>query len=132
MSYHTDHRYPLALVDKVLDEVPLKKVVAIKNISFNEKIFLGHFPNKPIYPAVYIVEGLCQCAQIMLGAQVAVTAKLEDFKFFQQVVPGDQLKYEVNLEEMIGQFQIAKGKVYVGQTVVAKGKIIGCSQDSKA
>lgn len=132
MIFKTDHRYPLALVDRVLEEVTLSKVTAIKNVSFNEKIFSGHFPDKPIYPAIYIVEGLCQCAQIMLGAKIAVTAKLEDFKFTQQVVPGDQLRYEIILESMIGQFQIAKGKVYVGSTIVAKGKVIGCSLDGGA
>ena len=120
------HRYPLLLLDKVLAVEPGQSVTGIKNVSFNEKVFLGHFPGRPIYPAIYIVEGLCQCAQVMLGAQVAVTAKLEEFKFVKQVVPGDQLRYEVQLLEKIGQFQRASAKALVDGKVVAKGTIVGC------
>ncbi len=121
-----DHRYPLLLVDRIIEEKPGEFVKAYKNISFNEKIFNGHFPNQPIYPAIYIVEGLCQCAQIVLGSQVAVTAKLESFKFTQQVLPGDRLQYEVNQKAMMGDFQIAEAKAIVNSKVVAKGEIIGC------
>lgn len=131
MSYFTDHAYPIRLVDRVIETDPQKSVKAFKNVSFNEKIMIGHFPNKPILPAIYIVEGLSQCAQIMLGAQVAVTAKLESFKFKQQVVPGDQLHYEVTLESKMGQFQIANATARVDGKVVAKGQIIGCSLDEE-
>lgn len=121
------HRYPLLLVDKVLECVEGERVSAVKNISYNEKVFLGHFPGQPIYPAIYIVEGLCQCAQIMLGATVAVTAKLDEFKFLAQVKPGDQLVYDIKLQEMVGNFQIAVAKATVNGKAVAKGKIVGCS-----
>jgi 3-hydroxyacyl-[acyl-carrier-protein] dehydratase len=120
------HRYPLLLVDRVLDVKVGEFVHAIKNVSMNEKVFLGHFPDHPIYPAIYIIEGLCQCAQIMLGAEKAVTAKLEEFKFTQPVYPGDQIVYEVKLVSYMAQFQIAEAKARVNGKVVAKGTIVGC------
>jgi len=120
------HRYPLLLIDRVLDVRPREFVRGLKNVSLNEKVFLGHFPDRPIYPAIYIVEGLCQCAQVMLGASIAVTAKLEDFKFIKPVVPGDQLIFEVELESMLGPFQTAKAKAMIDGKTVVKGTIIGC------
>ncbi|MBI4042406.1 MAG: 3-hydroxyacyl-ACP dehydratase FabZ [Deltaproteobacteria bacterium] len=126
MSFFTDHRYPFILVDRVLEKEPGKRVVAIKNVSFNERIFLGHFPKQPIFPAVYIVESLCQCAQIMLEADVAVTAKLDSFKFTRPVVPGDQLHLEVTLDKRVGDFQIANARASVEGKKVATGVIVGC------
>ncbi|MGE3975126.1 MAG: 3-hydroxyacyl-ACP dehydratase FabZ [Bdellovibrionales bacterium] len=120
------HRYPLLLVDRVLESRTGEYVKATKNVSFNEKVFLGHFPNHPIYPAIYIIEGLCQCAQVMLGAEKAVTAKLESFKFTRPVYPGDQITYEVELESMMGAFQIAKAVASVNGKAVSKGTIVGC------
>lgn len=119
------HRYPLLLIDRVIEEKPGELVRAIKNVSFNEKVFLGHFPDQPIYPGIYQVEGLCQCAQVLLGAKVAVTAKLDKFKFLKKVVPGDQLIYEVKLESLVGGFQTVTAKAYLGEEVVTKGQIIG-------
>ena len=118
--------YPILLVDRVLEIEPQKKVRAIKNVSLNEKIFKGHFPENPIYPAIYLVEGLCQCAQLMFGSSVAVTAKLEEFKFTKPVYPGDQIVYEVELQEQLGAFVISKAYAYVDGKKIAQGKILGC------
>lgn len=123
-----EQRYPLLLIDRV-EEVAAEKVRAIKNVSLNEKVFVGHFPRQPIYPAVYIVEGLCQCAQILLGAGVAVTAKLEDFKFLQRVVPGDRLHYEVEREARMGKFLIVKARATVDGATVSTGRIVGASME---
>jgi 3-hydroxyacyl-[acyl-carrier-protein] dehydratase len=123
------HRYPFIWVDRILELRNGEFVRAIKNVSFNEKIFKGHFPKKPIFPAVIIIEALCQCAQIMLGSKLAVTAKLESFKFLIQVEPGMQLDLQVKCLEKINGFQKTEAIARVNGRTAAKGIIIGCEID---
>jgi 3-hydroxyacyl-[acyl-carrier-protein] dehydratase len=121
-------RFPLLLVDRVL-EASDARVRVLKNVSFNEKVFLGHFPGQPIYPAVYLIEGMCQTAQILMGARVAVTAKLDDFKFSRKVLPGDQVIFEVTRETRLGRFLTASASASVDGQVVARGRVVGASLD---
>ncbi len=122
-------RHPLLLVDRVL-ESSAERVLALKNVSFNEKVFVGHFPDQPIYPAVYLVEGMCQTAQLLMGAGVAVTAKLEDFKFSRKVLPGDQVIFEVTRESRLGRFLVAQASARVDGQVVARGRVVGASLET--
>jgi len=115
----------LILIDKVISLIENDSVVAIKNVSFNELIFKGHFPGNPIYPAIYTIEGLCQSAQLLTKTKIGVTAKLESFKFKKVVKPGDQLRYEVSLESSVGKLNIFKAKAFVGSSLSAKGTIYG-------
>ena len=119
------HRFPILLVDKILELNLKKKIIAQKNITFNDPIFQGHFPGHPIYPAVHLVEGLCQCAQLMYQSELAVTVKLEDFKFSKPVVPGDILIYEVILDSEKGPFVVSKAEIKVAGKIVTKGIITG-------
>ena len=99
------HRYPFLLVDKILDFVPNTSIRAIKNVTFNEQHFQGHFPDYPLMPGVLIIESLAQTAGLLLlksrpagelKNKLFVFTGLEKVKFRRQVVPGDQLILDMN------------------------------------
>jgi 3-hydroxyacyl-[acyl-carrier-protein] dehydratase len=109
------HRYPMLLVDRVLELEPEKHCVAIKNVSINEPFFQGHYPGLPIMPGVLIVEALAQAGCMMLlheGAHkgsVPVVGAIDNVKFKRPVVPGDQMRMDVTLEWMRGSIGRIKG-----------------------
>ncbi|PHQ97762.1 MAG: 3-hydroxyacyl-[acyl-carrier-protein] dehydratase FabZ [Marinosulfonomonas sp.] len=94
------HRYPFLLVDKVLDVVPNKSATGIKNVTFNEPHFQGHFPGAPIMPGVTIIEAMAQTAGVMVGLSqdlldnemLIYFMTINNAKFRRKVVPGDVLK----------------------------------------
>lgn len=97
------HRYPFLLVDRVVELIEGERIVAYKNVSINEAIFNGHFPQAPIFPGVLIVEALAQASGILGFKTVGKTpedgsvylfAGADDVRFKRQVVPGDQLQLE--------------------------------------
>ncbi|MEM9090546.1 MAG: 3-hydroxyacyl-ACP dehydratase FabZ [Cyanobacteria bacterium P01_F01_bin.53] len=91
------HRYPFALVDRIIDYVPGKKATGIKNVTFNEPHFQGHFPGRPIMPGVLIVEAMAQVGGVVMSqmpgvdGRLCVFAGIDKVKFRKPVVPGDQL-----------------------------------------
>jgi 3-hydroxyacyl-[acyl-carrier-protein] dehydratase len=96
------HRYPLLLIDRVLELQPRERIVAIKNVTINEPFFLGHFPGLPIMPGVLIVEAIAQAGGALLLTEVEdqtdkimVFTGIERAKFRRPVSPGDQLRLEV-------------------------------------
>ncbi|MGE5656828.1 MAG: 3-hydroxyacyl-ACP dehydratase FabZ [Actinomycetota bacterium] len=97
------HRYPFALVDRIIDYVPGKRAVGIKNVSFNEPHFQGHFPGRPIMPGVLIVEAMAQVGGIVLAQLpdvergLSMFAGIDKVRFRRPVVPGDQLVMTVDL-----------------------------------
>ena len=100
------HRYPFMLVDRVLEVVPEKRIVAFKNITYNEPHLQGHFPGAPIMPGVLIVEALAQTAGLLvarsvtaaaLSGKIMYLAGLNDVRFRRKVVPGDRLVLEVEV-----------------------------------
>ncbi|WP_396426455.1 3-hydroxyacyl-ACP dehydratase FabZ [Leptolyngbya sp. FACHB-261] len=97
------HRYPFLLVDRILEYVPGKRAVGLKNITFNEPQFQGHFPGQPIMPGVLIVEAMAQVGGVvltqMLDSQegLFLFAGIDKVRFRRQVVPGDQLVMTVEL-----------------------------------
>lgn len=97
------HRYPFLLVDKIIDYVPGKQAVGVKNVTFNEPQFQGHFPGRPLMPGVLIVEAMAQVGGIVLkqlpGFEdgLFVFAGIDKVRFRRQVVPGDQLVMTVEL-----------------------------------
>jgi 3-hydroxyacyl-[acyl-carrier-protein] dehydratase len=97
------HRYPFALVDRIIDYVPGKKAVGIKNVTFNEPHFQGHFPSRPIMPGVLIVEAMAQVGGIVLTQLedvekgLCMFAGIDKVRFRRPVVPGDRLVMTVEL-----------------------------------
>lgn len=97
------HRYPFLLIDRVLELIPGEEIVALKNVTYNEPFFTGHFPEKPIMPAVLIIEGMAQAGGVLAfasqpqevyGKPVYFMA-MDKVKFRHPVVPGDQLLFKV-------------------------------------
>ena len=98
------HRYPLLLVDRVIENVPHKRLVAIKNVTINEPFFVGHFPGKPVMPGVLVIEAMAQAGALMLLQEVEerqgkllYLTGISDAKFRRPVVPGDQLRFEIDV-----------------------------------
>ena len=101
------HRYPLLLVDRVLELVPNERILAYKNISVNEEVFNGHFPGAPIFPGVLTIEALAQASGILGIASTNTTADdgklylfagVDKVRFKRTVVPGDQLMLSSEVE----------------------------------
>lgn len=126
------HRYPMLLVDRVLDYEKRKRIVGIKNVTVNEPFFAGHFPGHPVMPGVLIVEALAQCGGLMLlqGVEnpeetVVYLLSIDDVKFRQPVVPGDQLSLELEMVQFSGRRGKMKGVARVDGKVVAEATILG-------
>ncbi len=125
------HRYPFALVDKVIEHVPGQKATALKNVTINEPQFQGHFPERPLMPGVLIVESMAQVGGIIvtqmpdLPKGLFVFAGINNVKFRKPVVPGDQL---VITCELLGikrkRFGKVKGQVHVEGELVCEGELM--------
>lgn len=120
------HRYPLLLVDKVIALEPNKKIVAIKNVTFNEPHFLGHFPDHPIMPGVLIIEALAQAGALMVTAdpnfkpedKLVYFMSIDGAKFRKPVVPGDVLELHVEAVQNRGAvWKLAAVAMVEGQKV---------------
>ncbi len=114
------HRYPLLLIDRVIEIVRAKRIVAIKNVTINEQFFGGHFPGYPIMPGVLIVEAMAQAGAALLFTEVTerddkllVFTGIERARFRRPVTPGDQLRIEVNVLAFRGTAGRLQGKAYV-------------------
>jgi 3-hydroxyacyl-[acyl-carrier-protein] dehydratase len=126
------HRYPFLMVDRVLDLVPGKSIVAVKNISFNEAHFQGHFPGHPVMPGVLIIEALAQAGGIL--AYETATAEeriwilylvgIEETRFKQTVRPGDQLTLRVELQKRRHSLWRFSGVAEVDGKPVAETQIL--------
>ncbi len=125
------HRYPFALVDRIIEYVPGKRAVGIKNVSFNEPHFQGHFPGRPIMPGVLIVEAMAQVGGVVLTQMLEsdgglfVFAGIDKVRFRRQVIPGDQLVMTVELlcvkQRRFGKM---RGRAEVDGTLAAEGELI--------
>lgn len=123
------HRYPFLLVDRIIEIEEGKRAVGIKNVSANEPFFQGHFPGHPVMPGVLIMEALAQVGCVVIlkmpeyHGYLGLFAGLDDVKFKRQVIPGDQLRLEVELLRLRKTFGVAQGKAYVGEELAAEGII---------
>jgi UDP-3-O-[3-hydroxymyristoyl] N-acetylglucosamine deacetylase/3-hydroxyacyl-[acyl-carrier-protein] dehydratase len=125
------HRYPLLLVDRILELTPGKRVVGIKNVTINEPFFQGHFPGHPIMPGVLIVEAMAQVGGMLLMEElqdpppkVVYFMALDHVRFRRPVVPGDQLRSEVEIIQVRGRNCRLKGIAYVAGQVVAEAEML--------
>lgn len=125
------HRYPFLLIDRVIDLVPDKKVVAIKNVSINEPFFQGHFPGHPIMPGVLILEAMAQAGGVLLLNAVDEPEKhlvyfmgIDKARFRKPVSPGDQLRFELNMISFRRKTCKMAGEAFVGDDVVAEAEFL--------
>lgn len=124
------HRYPMLMVDRVLDLKPGESVVAQKNVSINEQIFQGHFPGNPIFPGVLQIEAMAQAGAIALlsmpdfKGKTAYLGGIKKAKFRHMVRPGDVLQIEVTLEKLIDNAGLGKGKIYVGENMASSADLV--------
>jgi 3-hydroxyacyl-[acyl-carrier-protein] dehydratase len=123
------HRYPVLLIDRVVELEPGKHVVAIKNLTNNEPQFTGHFPGRPIMPGVLMVEALAQAGAVAVlslpayRGKLALFAGIDECRFRRTVVPGDTLRLEVTLEKLRGVFGRGRGVATVDGEVAVEATI---------
>ncbi len=121
------HRYPFLLVDRVLEMKSEKSIVALKNVTYNEPFFQGHFPRLRVMPGVLILEAMAQAGGILLYNSIPDPEKaliflstLNNTKFRKAVVPGDQLRLEVEIIKIRSRFCSTRGKALVDGELVAE------------
>jgi len=124
------HRYPFLLIDRVLELERMKRIVAIKNVTITEPFFQGHFPDKPIMPGVLIVEAIAQAGGLLLLTEVPnrdemlmVFTGIEKARFRRPVVPGDQLRIEVEVRAWRRTAARLEGKAYIDGKVAAESTV---------
>jgi len=118
------HRYPFLLVDRVLELVPKQRIVAIKNVTINEEYFLGHFPGQPVMPGVLIVEAMAQAGGILMLHDIPPAERrlvyftgIERARFRRPVVPGDQVRLEVEV------LRLREAHVKISGRALVEGKL---------
>ena len=124
------HRYPFLIIDRVVS-IEDRKMVAIKNVTFNEPFFNGHFPGFPIMPGVLIVEAMAQAGGLLamhlqgeaLGDRKVLFMTIDNARFRQPVVPGDQLRFEIEIEQRRGTIWRVFGKAFVGDKLAADAQL---------
>jgi 3-hydroxyacyl-[acyl-carrier-protein] dehydratase len=123
------HRYPMLLIDRVIDVVPTESCTGIKNVSANEPCFQGHFPGHPIMPGVLIIEAMAQTSATLVvdslkgvgsESHVVYFMTIEGARFRKPVVPGDQLHIKVKKERQRGNVWKFRGEAYVDNVLCAE------------
>jgi 3-hydroxyacyl-[acyl-carrier-protein] dehydratase len=121
------HRYPILLVDKIID-ANKEKVIGIKNVTFNEPHFMGHFPNKPVMPGVLIIEAMAQTSAMLphlgydmsLGEKLIYFTTIDNVRFKKTVIPGDVLELHIDLVKFKKNFWKFSGKGIVNGNIVTE------------
>lgn len=125
------HRYPFLLVDRVLELKQGESIVAIKNVTVNEPFFQGHFPDFRVMPGVLVVEAMAQAGGVLLyksipdpEGKLVFLSKIDNLKFRKPVVPGDQIRLEVEIVKLKSRVCHIKAKALVDGEVVTEGDIM--------
>lgn len=128
------HRYPFLLVDRVIELEPHQRIRALKNVTFNEPFFQGHFPGRPVMPGVLVIEAMAQAGGLLtqLSAdkdnhkegQLFYLVKVDNARFNRMVVPGDQLDIEVKVKRLIRNMALYECAARVDDKVVASAEIL--------
>ena len=122
------HRYPLLLIDRIIKIIPGESITSIKNITFNEPYFQGHFPGQPVLPGVYIIEFIAQTGAFLLLNTLenpleknAFISTVDGLRFRKTIIPGDQVRIEVTIAKR--KLNICKfhGHIFVDDNLMAEG-----------
>ncbi len=132
------HRYPFLLVDRIVEMEMGKRVVGIKNVTMNEQFFQGHFPGHPIMPGVLIIEAMAQTGGVLalksvpkeeVKNKVIYFMSIDKAKFRKRVVPGDQLRFELDVIRQRSNIVSLKARALVDGAVVAEAELMAMIAD---
>ena len=137
---HLPHRYPFLLVDRVLECIPGRSLVALKNVTINEPFFPGHFPRRPVMPAVLILEAMAQATGILAlrslnrlpsATEMYYFVGVDNARFRHPVEPGDQLVLEIDLVRTTRGVWKVTGRGKVEEKLVATADLLGALRDKE-
>lgn len=133
------HRYPFLLVDRIIELIPLTRIVGIKQVTANEPFFQGHFPGAPVMPGVLVIEALAQCGAVLALREIkdherklVLFSGIDKMRFRRPVVPGDTLVLEVAALRFGSRVQRMRGEAKVEGRVVAEGELMSVIADRDA
>ena len=134
------HRYPMLLVDKIIEMVPMDYAIGVKCVTMNEPFFVGHFPEEPVMPGVLIIEAMAQCGGILALNSVpdpenysTYFLRIDNVRFKNKVVPGDTLQFELKLTEPIRRgIVVMEAKAYVGGRLTTEASLMAQVAKNKA
>ncbi|HSA62812.1 MAG TPA: 3-hydroxyacyl-ACP dehydratase FabZ [Nitrospiraceae bacterium] len=133
------HRYPFLLVDRIKELEPDRRIVGIKNVTVNEPFFQGHFPGRPVMPGVLIIEAMAQVGGVLAfksvgpgGKPVVYLTGIDGAKFRRPVVPGDQLRFEVDLLKKRPPFWKMQAKAFVDDELVCEAEVTAMVTEEKS
>ena len=133
------HRYPFLLVDRVVEFDSGRRAVGLKNVTVNDPYFQGHFPGRPVFPGVLIVEALAQLGGVLAirsssveGSPVVYLTGIDKAKFRKPVIPGDQIRLEVEVMKRRPPFWKMQGKAFVGNDLVCEAESTAMLQSEQA
>ena len=130
------HRYPMLLIDRVLEMEPRQRIVALKNFTINEEFFVGHFPQHPVVPGVLLVEAMAQAGGILLmhddpdrEKKLLLFMSIERARFRRPVVPGDRVHFEANVLRLKANHCKLQAKALVDGVVHAEAELLATTGD---
>lgn len=131
------HRYPFLMIDRIEESVPGERIVALKNVTFNEPHFMGHFPEHPIMPGVLILEAMAQAGALLAAHTDPAAVKgrllyfmaIDNARFRKPVVPGDQLRIEMTLTKRRGDIWRLAGKALTDGKVATEAQLMAMTRD---
>jgi len=130
------HRYPFLLVDRVVEVVPGRRIVAVKNVTINEPFFPGHFPGAPVMPAVLLLEALAQAGAVLLLSEIEdretkliYFTGVDEARFRRPVVPGDQVRLTMEVVKLRSRTCKMRGTAEVEGDLAAEAQIMSALVD---